>query len=150
MDSLKLRKATASDSEFAYRTKKTAFKQYVEEVWGWDEEEQRQLHVRRYALQEFNVIQWSGIDVGIMAVVREPDCVKLNQMFVLPEYQGRGIGTACTMRVIEDAAASELSVRLKVLKVNSRAIRFFQKLGFNSIGESDTHVLMERRCSPGE
>jgi len=144
MDNLKLRKAKANDSEFAYRTKKAAFGQYVEQVWGWDEEEQRQLHERRYASQEFSVIQLSGVNVGIMAIVQEPDCVKLNQMFVLPEYQGRGTGTACTMRVIEDAAASELSVRLRVLKVNSRAIAFFQRLGFKSVGESDTHVLMER------
>lgn len=143
MDSLKLRKATASDSEFAYRTKKAAFRRYVEQVWGWDEEEQRQLHIRRYASQEFSVIQLSGVYVGIMAIVQEPDCVKLNQMYVLPEHQGKGIGTACTMRVIEDATAAELSVRLQVLKVNSRAIGFFQKLGFKRIGESDTHVLME-------
>jgi len=38
MDNLKLRKATANDSEFAYRTKKAAFRKYVEQVWGWDEE----------------------------------------------------------------------------------------------------------------
>jgi N-acetylglutamate synthase-like GNAT family acetyltransferase len=144
MDNLKLRKATTSDSEFAYQTKKAAFRQYVERVWGWDEEEQRRLHARRYALQEFSVIQLSGVDVGIMAINRESDCLKLNQMFVLPEYQGRGIGTACTMRVIEDAAASELPVRLRVLKVNSRAKTFFQRLGFRRVSESDTHVLMER------
>jgi ribosomal protein S18 acetylase RimI-like enzyme len=61
-----------------------------------------------------------------------------------PEYQGRGIGTACIRRIIEDAVAFELPVRLRVLKVNSRAITFYQRLGFRSIGESDTHVLMER------
>lgn len=144
MDNLKLRKATASDSEFAYLTKKAVFRQYVEQVWGWDEEEQRQLHLRRFSSQEFSVIQFSDVNVGIMAIVLEPDCVKLNQVFILPEYQGRGIGTACTKRVIEDAAAAELSVRLRVLKVNSRAIAFFQKLGFKKIGESDTHVRMER------
>lgn len=144
MDNLKLRKATPSDSEFAYRTKKAVLRQYVEQVWGWDEEEQRQLHLRRFSSQEFSVIQLSGVDIGIMAIVHEPDCVKLNQIFVLPEYQGRGIGTACAKQVIEDAAAAELSVRLQVLKVNSRAIAFFQKLGFKKIGESDTHVRMER------
>jgi GNAT superfamily N-acetyltransferase len=144
MDSLRLRKATPSDSEFAYRTKEAAFRQYVEQVWGWDEQEQRRLHERRYASQQYSVIQWSGVDVGIMAIIREFDCLKLNQIFVLPEYQGRGIGTACTKRVIEEAASSGLSIRLQVLKVNSRAIVFFRKSGFKSIGETDTHVLMEK------
>jgi GNAT superfamily N-acetyltransferase len=144
MDNLRLRKATADDSEFAYRTKKAALRKYVEQVWGWDEEEQRQLHERRFASHDFQVIQASGIDIGILAIVRKPECVKLNQLLILPEYQSRGIGTACMMRIIEDAAASELPVRLRVLKVNSRGAAFYQRLGFRSIGESDTHLLMER------
>jgi ribosomal protein S18 acetylase RimI-like enzyme len=144
MDNLRMRKATADDSEFAYQTKKAAFRQYVEKVWGWDEEEQRRLHERRFASQDFQVIQVSGIDVGILAIVRETDGVKVNQMFILPEYQRRGIGAACMMRIIEDTAVSGLPVRLQVLKVNKRALAFFQGLGFSSIGESDTHVFMER------
>jgi len=144
MNNLRLRKATADDSEFAYQTKKAAFREYVEKVWGWDEDEQRQLHERRFASQDFQVIQVSGIDVGILAVVRQPGCVKVNQIFIVPEYQSRGIGAACIMRIIEDAAASKLPVRLQVLKVNSRAFAFFQRFGFRRIGESDTHILMER------
>ena len=139
-----MRKATAADSEFAYRTKKAAFRKYVEKVWGWDEEEQRQLHERRFASQDFQVIQVSGIDVGIFSIVRQPDCVKVNQMFILPEYQSRGIVAACMMRIIEDAAVSGLPVRLQVLKVNKRAVVFYQRLGFRSIGESGTHVIMEK------
>ncbi len=144
MSNLRLRKATADDSEFAYQTKKAAFRKYVEKVWGWDEDEQRQLHERRFASQDFQVIQVSDINVGILAVVRQPDCVKVNQIFIVPEYQSRGIGAACIMRIIEDAAVSKLPVQLQVLKVNSRAVTFYQRLGFRSIGESDTHVLMER------
>lgn len=146
MENLKLRKALPEDSEFAYQTKKAAFKQYVEQVWGWDEEEQRRLHKKRYASQEFHIIQLSGVDVGIMAVVREPDCIKLNQIFILPEHQGKSMGTACTMHVIKDAAAAKIPVRLQVLKVNSRALLFFEKMGFTRVGESDTHILMERRA----
>ncbi len=144
MTNLRLIKATANDSEFAYQTKKAAFREYVEKVWGWDEDEQRQLHERRFASQDFQVIQVSGISVGILAIVRQPDCVKVNQMFIVPEYQSRGIGTACMMRIIEDGAVSKLPVRLQVLKVNNRALAFYQRMGFRNIGESDTHILMER------
>ena len=37
MDSLTLRKAHPTDSEFAYSVKRAAFRSYVEQVWGWDE-----------------------------------------------------------------------------------------------------------------
>ena len=144
MDNLKLRKASADDSELAYQTKKAAFKTYVEQTFGWDEAEQRQLHDMRFPSQEFYVIQASGIDVGILAMVREPDCVKINQLFIRPEYQNGGIGLACMTHVMKDAEALGLPVRLQVLKVNSRAIVFYQRLGFNQVGENDTHLLMEK------
>ena len=144
MNNLRLRKATADDSEFAYQTKKAAFREYVEKVWGWDEDEQRQLHERRFTSQDFQVIQVSDINVGILAVVRQPDCVKVNQIFIVPEYQSRGIGAACMRQIVEEATASGLPVKLQVLKVNSRAVKFYQRLGFGIAGESDTHVLMER------
>ena len=45
----------------------------------------------------------------------------------------------------EEAAERKVPIRLQVLKVNSRAVAFYQRLGFNSTGESGTHILMERR-----
>jgi RimJ/RimL family protein N-acetyltransferase len=35
-------------------------------------------------------------------------------------------------------------VRLRVLKVNPRALAFFERLGFARAGETETHVLLER------
>lgn len=143
MDRLNLREATAEDSDLAYEIKKAAFRQYVEKVWGWDEEEQRLLHQRRFLAQNFRMIQMSGIDVGLLAVVREPDRVNVKQLFILPEYQGRGIGKACMLEVIREASAHRLPVRLQVLKVNPRALAFYRRLGFQDIAETDTHNQME-------
>ena len=141
---LTLRKADPSDSEFAYRVKQAAFKEYVEKVSRWDEDKQRQLHNRRFGAHDFRVINSDGTEVGIMAMAVAPDCVKVHQLFLLPEHQGKGIGAACVIGIVEDAAASGIPVRLQVLKVNRRAAAFFQRLGFTKTGESDTHVSMER------
>jgi ribosomal protein S18 acetylase RimI-like enzyme len=144
MDDLVFRKAKTSDSEFAYNTKKAAFKEYVEKAGGWDEEEQRTLHDRRFASQDYQVIQVDNIDVGYMSVVRQPDCMKLYQMFILPEHQNKGIGVACMKQIIKDAGTLELPVRLQVLKVNNGAISFYERLKFERTGEDDTHIMMER------
>lgn len=144
MNDLKFRKATRRDSEFAYQTKKAAFREYVEKVWGWDEQEQRRLHERRFASQEFYVIQASGVDVGILAIVHQPECLRVNQLYILPEHQNRRIGDACMEHIIRDASALKLPVRLQVLKVNNRAISFYQRHEFRSTGETETHILMER------
>jgi RimJ/RimL family protein N-acetyltransferase len=51
-------------------------------------------------------------------------------------------------RLIDEATSAELPIRLRVLKVNTRAAAFYDRLGFARVGEIDTHVLMERAHSP--
>jgi GNAT superfamily N-acetyltransferase len=143
MNNLTLRKASPKDREFAYSVKRAAFKEYVEKVWGWDEDEQRRLHEQRFGTQDFRVINVAGTDVGIMAVVVAPDCVKVNQLFLLPAHQGKGIGHTCMVLVMEEARHLGLPVRLRVLKVNPQALAFYQRLGFRRTGDTDTHDLME-------
>ena len=144
MKNLKFRKATADDSEFAYQTKKSAFRGYLKQVSDWNEDEQRRLHQRRFAEHDFRIIQLSGVDVGILAMSRQPDCINLHQMFILPEYQGRGIGEAYMKILIKGAAVPQVPIRLQVLKVNPRAFAFYQRMGFKQTGENGTHFLMER------
>jgi GNAT superfamily N-acetyltransferase len=144
MHDLTLRQATPDDRGFAYRVKRAAFREYVEKVWGWDEEEQRRFHERRFAAQDFRVISVEGGDVGIMAVESAADCVRVKQLFILPEHQNRGIGTECMALVRDEARELGLAVRLQVLKVNPRAIAFYERLGFERTGRTDTHIVMER------
>lgn len=92
MENPALRPALPADSDFAYRAKRAAFREYVEEVWGWDEVEQRRLHEQRFVAQGFRVINVGGTDVGVMAVVVAPDCLKVNQLLILPEHKARVSG----------------------------------------------------------
>jgi len=146
MDGLTLRKAGPNDSEFAYSANRAAFKADVEQVWGWDEHEQRQLHEQRFQAQDVRIINLTGADVGIVAVVVAPDCVKVNQLFILPEHQAQGIGRECMLLIMEQACELDLPVRLGVLKVNPRALAFYERLGFTRTGETGTHDLMEWRA----
>ena len=44
--------------------------------------------------------------------------------------------------ILSDASAQEKAVRLQVLKINTRAIAFFRRLGFEIVDEDDTYVQM--------
>ena len=144
-DSIKLRKASQDDKEFAYQVKKAAFREYVERAWGWEEDEQRKLHDQRFRAQDFRIIDLHGTDVGIMSVAIEPDCVFVNQLYILPEHQGQGVGGSCMSMVIEVGSKLTLPVRLRVLTVNPRAVSFYQRLGFAVTGDTDTHFLMQNK-----
>ena len=143
-DRLKLRKADLDDSDFAYQVKRAAFREYAERVWGWDEDVQRQLHARRFKTQDLLIISQNGRNVGIMSVSVEPDRVYVKQLYVLPEHQGQGIGRACMSMVIERGNELSLPVGLRVLKVNPRAVAFYERLGFVTVGTTDTHFMMQK------
>ena len=144
MEALKVRKAQATDSEFVFAVKKAAFREYVEQIWGWEDTYQRDLHNRRFASQDLRIIQFRGIDVGFLATSNTSDTLNVDQIYILPEYQGRGIGAACMGRIIDNASREQKPVTLQVLKINTRATAFYQRLGFTIVDENSTHFQMKR------
>lgn len=143
-EELCIRKAQVNDSEFVFATKKEAFREYVEQLWGWDERHQRDLHNTRFAKHDFRIIRFRGINVGFFATSNTSEAVKLHQLFILPEYQSRGIGSTCMTRIVKNANLAQKSVMLQVLKINTRAIAFYQRLGFVIAEEDSRHVQMEK------
>ena len=142
MEGLSIRKADATDSDFVFAVKKAAFREYVEQVEGWDDTHQRGLHNKRFDSQDFRIIQFQGNDIGFFSTSCTSDSLKVYQFFIHPEYQGRGIGSACMTRILADAAGK--SVNLQVLKINIRGIAFYQRLGFSIVAEDPTHVQMKK------
>lgn len=133
---LRVRKAQATDSEFVFAVKKAAFREYVEQIWGWDDAYQRDLHNRHFASQDLRIIQFYGTEVGFLSTSITPDTLKINQLYILPECHGRGIGSACMTRIIAEATLEQKPVTLQVLKINTRAIAFYQRLGFTIMDEN--------------
>ncbi len=144
MEELNIRKAMASDSEFVFTVKKAAYRAYVEQVWGWDDSYQQKRHNKEFASHDFHIIQFRETDVGFFITSCTSDTLKVNQIFVLPEYQGRGIGSACMPRIIDDANLEGKSVVLQVLKVNTRGIALYRRFGFTIVDEDSIYFQMEK------
>ena len=144
MEGLKVRKAQAADTDFVFAVKKAAFREYVEQIWGWDDTYQRDLHNRRFNSQDLRIIRFNGTDVGFISTSNTPDTLKVDQIYILPEYQGRGIGAACMRGIIDDASREQKPVTLQVLRINTRATAFYERLGFTIVDENSTHFQMKR------
>lgn len=144
MEGLKFRKAQATDSDFVFTVKKAAFREYVEQIWGWDDTYQKELHNRRFASQDLRIIQFNGTDVGFLSTSSTTDTLNVDQVYILPEYQGKGIGSACLRGIIDDASLEQKPVTLQVLKINTRATAFYQRLEFAIVDENSTHFQMKR------
>jgi ribosomal protein S18 acetylase RimI-like enzyme len=88
------------------------------------------------------------VDIGAISVKRLPTEVFLGTISIMPDHQGRGLGTAVITDLIREAQARHHPVALQVLKVN-RARRLYERLGFIVTGETETHYQM-RTKPPGE
>ena len=144
MEELRIRKADATDSDFVFAVKKSAFREYVEQVSGWNDTHQRGLHNKRFDSQDFCIIQFQGNDIGFFSTSCTSDSLKVHQFFIHPEYQGKGIGSACMTRILTNADAAGKAVNLQVLKTNTRGIAFYQRLGFSIVDENSTHVQIKK------
>jgi ribosomal protein S18 acetylase RimI-like enzyme len=145
-----LRPAARSDVEFLYSALRASLRDYVEATdGGWDDAHQRALFVDTIDLSIHQVIEIDGRDAGCLAVEEFVDRIALNRIFLLPEAQGRGVGTAMIQTLNAGAHARGLPVVLSVQKVNTAARALYQRLGFAVVTETSTHYGMEAAMPDG-
>jgi ribosomal protein S18 acetylase RimI-like enzyme len=117
-------------------------RQYVEQTWGWDEDWQRAYFHMRFDPAENQVVVLDSQDIGVISVEWREDVVHLGTLYILPEYQGQGIGTQVLNDLLAAAFREGLPVTLRVLQVNP-AKRLYERLGFVVVEEDDVRYVMK-------
>lgn len=146
--SITLRRATHDDAEFLFSLLRAALGPYVEETYGpWDEADQRARFFAANPTETHEIVEADGRPIGCLDVRRLDDQLKLNRVFLLPEFQRRGIGSRLLADVLTEADTAGLPVRLRVFQVNP-ARNLYTRLGFRVTEETATHLVMER-AAPG-
>lgn len=143
MNQVSFRPGHDTDREWVWTTKQACLRRYVEQTFGqWNETDQRERFDRNYVAQEIRIVSVGGIDVGYIATTCSPGELRLFNIMVLPAFQRQGIGTVVLQRLMAEARASHVPLRLQVLRVNP-ARRLYQRLGFADTGETDTYFQMQ-------
>ena len=144
----KLRMATTDDYRFIYDLNKTNLKDYVAKTWGgWNENFQEDFFKEYFQTTEFQIIVVENENVGIVAFNKNETSIIIDEFQLLPQYQNKGIGTLIFSDIITNAQKAEVEITLKVLKVNLIAQKFYNKLGFEKYGETETHFLLKKNPS---
>ncbi|MGB6675166.1 MAG: GNAT family N-acetyltransferase [Terriglobales bacterium] len=92
---------------------------------------------------QVRLIALDGTDVGWVQTITEDDELFVAQMFVDSRFQRNGIGTEVMRRLISEATAFNLAVRLYVVRINP-ARRLYERLGFRVTHEDDRKFYMKR------
>jgi len=83
--------------------------------------------------------------IGRLIVADEADALQLADVALLPEYQGKGVGSSLIRRLLAEARARARPLRLQVAFDNQRARSLYERLGCRVTGQGSSHYQMEAR-----
>ncbi len=134
-----LRNATNDDIEFIFQLRIQTMKKDFDNTFGWQEDEQRKRAADE--IQHAQIIMMDQKDIGVIKVIPRINELHLHQMQILPEHQGKGIGSKLVRKVLDRAEKLDIPVTLLVLK-GAAAKHIYDRFGFSVTNEYENNYMM--------
>lgn len=136
-----------TDFDFLFELKKQNFKKYVDKYWSWNDQDQKnrlKIDLEEH-LQHKHIILLNNNVIGVYVahITENGDCF-INEISLLEEYQGKGIGTKILKEQLNENKKQKIRTILQVFKDNP-AKKLYERLGFIVYGETETHYQMEMK-----
>jgi GNAT superfamily N-acetyltransferase len=96
-----------------------------------------------YSEATTDVIVVDGDPAGRLMVMRWHDEILIVDIALLPAHRSRGIGTRVLEAIIEEAADAGSKLTIHVERMNP-ALRLYQRLGFEPVGDEGLYLTMQR------
>lgn len=138
-----LRPATKRDFDFLYHLIEVCMKEYVEATWGWDDDFQQDYFARNFDITGCQIVMVDGRKAGQITTIDQGQNIFLAAIYLLPEFQGQGIGTSLMKALFQTAEQLDCTISLRVLTANLPARRLYERLGFVETADNLTHRYMK-------
>lgn len=130
-------------SKEVFEMTKVGLLPFVDEVFGWNDEFQKQRIRDDYKAEWFYWVCYENSKIGYVCFKTYEQALHLHLMLVSTPYLGLGHGKRI-MKAIHDIARSEFrDVTLSCFKCNQRAVSLYNSLNYE-ITEEEEHFLMFR------
>jgi GNAT superfamily N-acetyltransferase len=137
------RSTTQADEVFAFHVRETTMREYVIATWAiWNADEARAQINEDIRSSRSKIIVIDGQDAGLLRVDEFDTHIHLDQLFILPQFQGQGFGRVILGQLLEKAERVGLPLRLWVLRVNPARV-FYERLGFCIIEQTQASLHLE-------
>jgi len=119
-----------------------AMRDSLEQVGRFDPVRARERFVASFEARDTRYIEVSGEKVGFVVVRQRPSEWLLDHLYVRPNAQGAGIGSAVLAQLFNEADAVALPIKVGALK-QSASNRFYTRHGFQFVesGEFDNYYV---------
>ena len=131
------------DFVFARQVHHRAYRDVVTKQFGnWNETMQDRFFADEWWTLPFKIILLDDAPIGVLSVRSVNGYLFIHEIQLLPEFQGRGVGTEILQEQITEAKQLALPLKLKVLRKN-RAQELYKRMGFVPYKETDIDIFMK-------
>lgn len=135
---------TQTDAESLVDMRIAAMRESLERIGRFDPQRARERFLAAFEPTLCRFIEADGARAGFVLVRPQEDYWLLDHLYVLPAYQGRGIGAHVLREIFSHADTLRLPVRVGALR-GSDSNRFYRRHGFAQVGEGEWDIYYERR-----
>jgi GNAT superfamily N-acetyltransferase len=137
----------AEDAEELVAVRIEAMRESLERIGRFDAERARGRFLSSFVPECTRHIVVGAQRVGFVVVKPIPDGLNLEHLYLCPDHQGRGIGSAVLMLIFEEADSQRLPLRVGALR-GSASNRFYLRHGFRLVAEGEWDIYYVRPASP--
>ena len=123
-----------NDVEFILKLKELCFKWYIEIIYGWDINIQREKTINELDdhINDMRIITLDNKDIGITTFYEEEETYIVGMIIIHPDYQNKGVG-AKLIKHIDSYIISQIpngwSVCVELMSAKNKE-DFYSKFGF--------------------
>ncbi|MFL9995786.1 Acetyltransferase (GNAT) domain-containing protein [Burkholderia sp. GAS332] len=135
---------THNDAETLVQMRIEAMRESLERIGRFDPQRARDRFLSSFDPDLCKFIVVDGVTVGFVLTRPADDHLMLEHFYVMPEHQGKGVGSTVLAVILADADARSIAVRLGALR-DSDSNRFYQRHGFVKQAEGEWDIYYARK-----
>ncbi|CAK2706321.1 acetyltransferase (GNAT) family protein [Vibrio crassostreae] len=141
-ENIQLQLVSNSEFEELFAFVKQGLFIHVDNVFGWDDDFQRQRLLNDYHPSWFHWVYLGKQRVGLVCFKPYDNAYHIHLLIIFPQNQGRSLGKQA-MTLIHKRATEERreQVTLSSFRSNTRGISFYQALGYQIVDDSDENFV---------
>lgn len=145
LDAVTFEPASPSEFDAQFRLIKQGIGEFVDAIWGWDDDAQRQRIHERNPQSGFHWLAYHGQRVGLVCYHPYDKNLHVHLLVIKKRYQAMGIGREVMNRLESHAPQVGCdAITLSSFSDNHAAVGFYRALGFYTV-KTEPHFINLRK-----
>ena len=132
------------DFEEVFQLTKLGLHDFVDAVFGWDDDMQRRRIRDEYEWCWMHWVTLHDNRIGLVCFKPYAQALHVHLLLLYPQWQRQGLGSQIMGMLHAQAALEQRDITLSAFRVNTAAVALYRKLGYQVESEEPDFLLFRR------